>query len=214
MKRRLSSENHQERRNSANFQRGNTEPQRLVKSVVNQYPTETQKAITDVINEYPEEIKSVLDLLNKSECHNKRVEKTKYEGHYNISASKLDMQWEENKISIVMNKETWTQSIRIEPQWKNKEKYYYLAEKVSKKAIRDEIAYGITLLNTGFLPSASSIKKIETISNLDDFDPSEWLPDEVVEKTWFSQKTRDKILAEEGPEEAAKYGKWLRWEKK
>ena len=104
--------------------------------------------------------------------------------------------------------------MRIDPQWENKENYYYLAEKISNQDIADQVKYAITLLETWELDTKSLLKKVDLIVDMDDFDPSEWLPKEVIEETWFDQKIYEKILLEEWEEEAVKYGKWLRGEKK
>lgn len=194
---RKSLESHKARRACVNYQRGNTK---------------VQRAIASIIMKLPDSTKDVLKIFENSKWYKRWLEE-KSNIFFDIYMYKLDKNWEENRIKVVANKNQWIQNLRIDPQWENKENYYYLAEKISNESIVDQIKYAITLLETGKLDSQSLLKKIELIDP-NDFDPSEWLPKEVIEETWFDQKIYEKILLEEWEEEAVNYGKWLRWAEK
>ncbi|MDD3263045.1 MAG: hypothetical protein PHR61_04300 [Candidatus Absconditabacteria bacterium] len=190
---RKSLESHKARRACVNYQRGNTK---------------VQRAIASIIMKLPDSTKDVLKIFENSKGYKRGLEE-KSNIFFDIYMYKLDKNGEENRIKVVANKNQGIQNLRIDPQGENKENYYYLAEKISNESIVDQIKYAITLLETGKLDSQSLLKKIELIDP-NDFDPSEWLPKEVIEETGFDQKIYEKILLEEGEEEAVNYGKGLR----
>lgn len=160
----------------------------------------------------PDSTKDVLTVFkNSTWC--KRVLEEKSNNFFDMYMYKLDKNWEANKVNVTANNKLWINSLRIDPQWENKENYYYLAEKISNQDIADQVKYAMTLLETGELDKQSLLKKIELIDP-NDFDMSDYLPDDLLESTWITQQTYEKIGQEEGREEAVKYGKWLRGEEK
>lgn len=188
---------HNEIRKSRNFQRGNTKLQRAIASIMKRFPVSA---------------KDVFEVFKNSEGYKRTIEEKSHD-LFSLYMHKLDKNWEANKINVVVNTKLWNQNLRIDPQWENKENYYYLAEKVSNEDIKKQVEYAVDFLESWKLDPGSVLKKIELIDP-NNFDPNDFLPDDVIEITWFKQEVYEKILVEEGEEEAVKYGKWLRGEKK
>lgn len=194
---RKSLESHQARRTCANYQRGNTKVQRI------------SKAITNVLSDYPKQmINIVKELIDNNISW---LNYTWVKWFRCIYFFRNNNNSEKNKVSITINEKLWNQTIELNNQ---KTQDRYIAENISNETLANEIKSIINFLETGKLGQNSKLKISNFEDMMDDFDPSEWLPKEVIEETWFDQKIYEKILLEEGEEEAVKYGKWLRWAKK
>ncbi len=204
---------HMEIRNSRNFQRGNTDIQRGIASGLSSpRDINIQRSIVSVLTELPQVIKDNYANLKKIGGYKRGIQKRK-NNFFDMYVHKLDQNWEENRIKLIVNWNAWTNSLRIDPQWANKENHYYLVETISNEGVKNQIEYAINFLKNWRLHPQSLFKKIELIDP-NTFDLGDYMSDDFIESTWLSQQTYNKIRDEEWKEEAVKYGKWLRGEKK
>lgn len=204
---------HNEIRKSRNFQRGNTDIQRGIASGLSSpRDINIQRSIVSVLTELPQVIKDNYANLKKIGGYKRGIQKRK-NNFFDMYVHKLDQNWEENRIKLIVNWNAWTNSLRIDPQWANKENHYYLVETISNEGVKNQIEYAINFLKNWTLHPQSLFKKIELIDP-NTFDLGDYMSDDFIESTWLSQQTYNKIRDEEWKEEAVKYGKWLRGEKK
>jgi hypothetical protein len=194
---RKSLESHQTRRTCANFQRGNTRDQRI------------SKTIALVLDDHPKQMINIV-----KELKNNVISDLNYAGdkwYRCIYFFKDNNDGQENKIAITINEKYWNQTIDVVNE---KTQDRYVAENVSNEKIQQEIVNIIKFLETWNLSEHSTLKEFSFENMIEEFDASERVPEKVIQTKPFNQQTYDKILAEEGPEEAVKYGKWLRGEEK